>query len=1005
MARRRVVPPSGPHGGPTDALRDEVVARARLRHILCAFSCAHFGVDDGEVFAGDPGTGFLALANGEGDHHLLAWSPEGVVGIELDHEMGESEIHLAEEARDPGRWLADAPGELSELVERASAFGDRRATGGMWIRGGVAEVLGDTSQLRPYTRDVAEALAAWLAGHSLTPAQGAIAVRLAASAPCAIGEEDATAILAPPIGWDRVLRPEDVEAAAAMLARVGVVWTGAPRRAEAVAASRRDQAEASQGSTQAALLRAVDAGDEKATRRLLAAGAQVDCRTLEGQTDRLAGETPLLLAIRRGHTQIARLLLDHGASADALVPGHGWPLDVAAAGGDAALCRLLIERGGAPISDHGWRGITLQVPDEDAAAVMRVLVEGGAPLPLGSERRRLALVAERAGAGDIAALLRTRPHNPKHDLHPTMPATAVSALPKLPVRRSGDLLVLIEAARDHLLAGDDGDARESLLDAWRLTRHPRFADAVDALRDARPLMSWSDAEIFGQRTGTGRVADGPETLESLEGFLGEPADPQLTRSLVGLLDYDHFYDCLDCVERAAESTAAVLVHTCDVRAIPWLDRLGSSALEYGWIAQLHGVPEAVRSAQRLLESFTPDALIPEAAAMAELEDVIAGRPRPSRGATAISELFRAVWADPDADEPRNELAARLCAIDDPRGELISLQMKRHATAKAASRREKELLAEHGREWLGAIERLVDDVEFERGFLERAATGKRGDRGMLILDGAPLGFGSEAEWSTVRRLSVGHHKEGTAGLLRSPRLLALREVADITPVDFHDVLAGPPRRWTSLTAFMPRTVEWWSGPAFDAMFERMPDALPGLVDLSFSARELPPAVLERTLGRLSRLEELSLAYRPDGLSELVAIGASRGLRTVRLLIGRMMSGQRHLLPGPGDIAVDLETRTVAIELPGKLHDAIAKTVALALGGIESISPTALVLRPPPRAKVNGHDPEVSDLPLAYSRGKERIDLTPIWNVGKRLGLPCRAGQPLERHWSRCPEALE
>jgi len=59
-------------------------------------------------------------------------------------------------------------------------------------------------------------------------------------------------------------------------------------------------------------------------------------------------ETPLMWAVVRGHTAIARELLAHGANPNAGARSERAPLTVAAARGDAALVELLLERGADP---------------------------------------------------------------------------------------------------------------------------------------------------------------------------------------------------------------------------------------------------------------------------------------------------------------------------------------------------------------------------------------------------------------------------------------------------------------------------------------------------------------------------------------------------------------------------------------------------------------------------------------------------------------------------------
>jgi len=83
-------------------------------------------------------------------------------------------------------------------------------------------------------------------------------------------------------------------------------------------------------------------------------------------------------------------------------------------------------------------------------------------------------------------------------------------------------------------------------------------------------------------------------------------------------------------------------------------------------------------------------------------------------------LYDAVYADPEADEPRRELAAALLATGDPRGELIELQLDAAAAGKvkrAVRSRITALLAEHQGAWLGDLDGVLvkKSVQWERGF--------------------------------------------------------------------------------------------------------------------------------------------------------------------------------------------------------------------------------------------------------------------------------------------------
>ncbi len=95
-------------------------------------------------------------------------------------------------------------------------------------------------------------------------------------------------------------------------------------------------------------------------------------------------------------------------------------------------------------------------------------------------------------------------------------------------------------------------------------------------------------------------------------------------------------------------------------------------------------------------------------ALAALEAAVAAQ-KPSSGVD-LKTLFAAVYDDPASDAPRLVLADALLAEDDPRGELIQLQLS--GKPKTASRI-KALLRAHGPTWLDGIEGVP---VFRRGFV-------------------------------------------------------------------------------------------------------------------------------------------------------------------------------------------------------------------------------------------------------------------------------------------------
>lgn len=153
-----------------------------------------------------------------------------------------------------------------------------------------------------------------------------------------------------------------------------------------------------------ALMAAVARGDVPAVRRLLADGAAVDERypIVNGFND---GHTPLLVAARDGHAQIAALLLAAGADVNATEPTFGAvPLHKSVYNGHVELTWLISSRPGVdldvqgatngytPVHDALWHGY------EDCA---RILVDSGARLDLPGHDGKTAadLAVEVFGAG------------------------------------------------------------------------------------------------------------------------------------------------------------------------------------------------------------------------------------------------------------------------------------------------------------------------------------------------------------------------------------------------------------------------------------------------------------------------------------------------------------------------------------------------------------------------------------------------------------------------------
>jgi uncharacterized protein (TIGR02996 family) len=114
----------------------------------------------------------------------------------------------------------------------------------------------------------------------------------------------------------------------------------------------------------------------------------------------------------------------------------------------------------------------------------------------------------------------------------------------------------------------------------------------------------------------------------------------------------------------------------------------------------------------------------------------------SPGAKDEAGLFANVYANPHDDAPRLVLADFLTEKGDPRGEFISMQF----AAQRDLKREKALLKQHGKKWLGVLAPVVGvDVEFERGFPARGLVKFKSQRDVEK-------FGHHPEWATFEALT-------------------------------------------------------------------------------------------------------------------------------------------------------------------------------------------------------------------------------------------------------------
>jgi hypothetical protein len=156
-------------------------------------------------------------------------------------------------------------------------------------------------------------------------------------------------------------------------------------------------------------VRAVRAGDVAAVTRALESGTDPDT-VFNDQSSRLA--TPLLvIAAEAGHADVARVLLEHGASVDLperntlFHAPQGTALQAAASHGHMKLAESLLAAG-ADVNAHGGAAI-VAAAQSDRVELVELLAKAGADLDVVNEHGESVLdIARGCGAARVLRLLK-----------------------------------------------------------------------------------------------------------------------------------------------------------------------------------------------------------------------------------------------------------------------------------------------------------------------------------------------------------------------------------------------------------------------------------------------------------------------------------------------------------------------------------------------------------------------------------------------------------------------
>jgi hypothetical protein len=263
---------------------------------------------------------------------------------------------------------------------------------------------------------------------------------------------------------------------------------------------------------------------------------------------------------------------------------------------------------------------------------------------------------------------------------------------------------------------------ERLVEIWRRTRSARVADLVEHLAPGpaswpRTRDSWKKAHQVAQE-----LASGPDDPRTVTALLQVIAHPPPFRIWAEITPFVHV-------------VGPRLAELADPRLHPQIE----AHLERPTSVVAEEVLKAVRN--RL--GSRPQELPLTADEERFVDAVERGHPR--RDEAEIAALFDRVYRTPGDMALRHVLADRLLEEADPRGEFMSLQLRRGDTLP--TREERQLLRQHRHDWLGPLSTLVSVAEqrWEGGFLAACKISHMAER-MAPTIGEP-------SWATVSEITV------------------------------------------------------------------------------------------------------------------------------------------------------------------------------------------------------------------------------------------------------------
>jgi uncharacterized protein (TIGR02996 family) len=483
-------------------------------------------------------------------------------------------------------------------------------------------------------------------------------------------------------------------------------------------------------------------------------------------------------------------------------------------------------------------------------------------------------------------------------------------------------------------AGDFEAALEAALAMWHATRHPAIADLVDAIATRivptpidgrRHHAAWLElarrarprdlgALIAGLRQSLPRPTRVHRNFDAVVpggwieriSALGALDDPRLAPAIVRVMRDAPWHVYEDMHAPVYGAALDLVARIGDLRVVPELEALLAAARErrvrsmwYLFVALVPGVIAAIQARERS-ELSAEDA--GHCAALVERYATHAWQ----TPAAKADHLLALIHDHPDDDAAREIYADALLEAGDPRGELMSLQLRaeRGETTTDGIRRARSLLRANSEAWLGDLAFVLKSIVFERGMIAEAELVQNAAAEPAVWERAV----HSTELATVHTLRKGRGNEAHySSFVFSPTMRGLREVTMLSRTMIERVCrAREPWPFTHLVLEKPLTPK--------LMAELSPTtALPGLERLTLTcnsdqvedvARLLVPFARERELA------EITLTPPPwDRPQALLAswFGCAERFAPTALCLADHTYRLRAV-PGASGLVVDVEVKS-------------------------------------------------------------------------------------------------